>query len=140
MPQKNLFWTGVISNNILGEVVVMGKDSSSLQSIHRSKANQLSLEELLAKQNEVDLIRRGAYAQEPIIRSYRDGQINITVDGMRIFSACTDRMDPSTSYIETSNLGTVECESSCHNGGGYGGGIGLSTYCPTPGGEKQLEY
>ncbi|WP_447641912.1 MULTISPECIES: TonB-dependent receptor plug domain-containing protein [Chitinophagaceae] len=52
----------------------------------------------------VTLISRGNYAQEPVIRSMNDGQILVTVNGMHIFGACTDKMDPSSSYIEPSNL------------------------------------
>ena len=52
----------------------------------------------------VSLVRRGNYAQEPIVRGMGDGQTLLTVNGMHIFGACTDKMDPSTSYIEPSNL------------------------------------
>ena len=42
----------------------------------------------------------------------------ITIDGMRIFGACTDKMDPVTSYVEVSNLSEATISSgqqgSCH--------------------------
>jgi len=34
-------------------------------------------------------------------------RISVTIDGMKIFHACTDRMDPVTSYVETVNLRKV---------------------------------
>jgi iron complex outermembrane receptor protein len=35
----------------------------------------------------------------------------ITIDGMHVFGACTDKMDPVTSYIESNNLATVDITS-----------------------------
>ena len=40
---------------------------------------------------------------------------SITIDGMKIFCACTDKMDPVTSYVEIENL------SQMHIGSGIGG-------------------
>jgi iron complex outermembrane receptor protein len=89
----------------------------------------MSLEEILSAKKDIRLIRRGAYAQEPIVRMYKDGAINLTIDGMRVFSACTDRMDPASSYLEVSNIASVEAEGTAQ-GGGYGGGLGMHTYTP----------
>lgn len=52
----------------------------------------------------VYLVGRGPYAMEPQMDGFSGGQINVTIDGMRMFGACTDRMDPITSYIEPDNL------------------------------------
>ena len=52
----------------------------------------------------------------------------VTIDGMRIFGACTDKMDPVTSYVEVSNLSEATISSgqqgSCH-GNTIGGSIDL---------------
>jgi iron complex outermembrane receptor protein len=53
------------------------------------------------------MIKRGAYAWEPSINSMTTERISVTIDGMKIFHACTDRMDPVTSYVETVNLSRV---------------------------------
>lgn len=63
-----------------------------------------STDEILARAESIALIRRGNYAMEPALRSMTGGQVNLTIDGMKLFSACTDRMDPVTSYIEPNNL------------------------------------
>ncbi len=53
---------------------------------------------------------------------------------MRVYNACTDRMDPSTSYIVANNLSTAEmassCESQCSNNG-LAGSLNLKTKEPT---------
>jgi len=63
-----------------------------------------SIDKINARLEGISLISRGAYAMEPQMDGFSSGQINVTVDGMRMFGACTDRMDPVTSYVETGNL------------------------------------
>ena len=87
-----------------------------------------SIDEYLQKSPQVEMIRRGFYAWEPVINSMTTERTLITIDGMRIFGACTDKMDPITSYIEVSNLSSakVMCgqQGSCH-GNTIGGSIDL---------------
>ncbi len=71
----------------------------------------------------IQMIKRGNYAWEPTIRSLNAGQINVTIDGMHIFGACTDRMDPVSSYIEPNNLKSISLNLS-PDYGNYGGSIG----------------
>jgi len=56
----------------------------------------------------IALIRRGAYGQEPVFRGLSNGQLNVTIDGMKIFGACTDKMDPVTIYVEPINLSSLQ--------------------------------
>jgi iron complex outermembrane receptor protein len=63
-----------------------------------------SVEEYLQKSEKIGMIKRGAYAWEPSINSMTTERLSVTIEGMKIFHACTDRMDPVTSYVETSNL------------------------------------
>lgn len=82
----------------------------------------------------VNLISRGTFAQEVVYRGQADGRIQVKLNGMRVYSACTDRMDPSTSYIVANNLSTAEiasaCESHCANSG-LAGSLNLETKKPT---------
>jgi iron complex outermembrane receptor protein len=66
-----------------------------------------SVEEFLQTSEKIGMIRRGSYAWEPGINNMTAERISVTIDGMKIFHACTDRMDPVTSYIETVNLNKV---------------------------------
>lgn len=87
-----------------------------------------SIDEYLQKSAKVDMIKRGAYAWEPLINGLPTERTLVTIDGMRIFGACTDKMDPITSYIEVSNLMEASIssgqEGSCH-GNTIGGAIDL---------------
>ncbi len=56
----------------------------------------------------IDIQRRSAIANDIILRGQRKDNINIIVDGGKIYGACPNRMDPPTSHIITSNIKKVE--------------------------------
>ncbi len=109
---------------LLNEVVVLRQQGISEASQHEHRASlQMPTDKLLEHIPGVQLVRRGNYAWEPTIRSLNAGQINVTIDGMHIFGACTDRMDPVSSYIEPNNLKSISVNLS-PDYGNYGGSIG----------------
>ena len=71
----------------------------------------VSVDEFLASTDHISFIKRGAYAWEPLLNSMSTERSTITIDGMHIFGACTDKMDPITSYVESNNLATVDVTS-----------------------------
>lgn len=73
----------------------------------------------------ISLIKRGSYALEPTLNGFSGGQLNVTIGGMKMFGACTDKMDPITSYIEPTNLKSITLGHGT-NGGLYGNNIGGS--------------
>lgn len=83
------------------------------------------------------LIKRGEYAMEPQLNGFSGGQLNITISGMKMFGACTDKMDPVTSYIEPVNLKSITIEhgtSGSVYGSNVGGSIDLELQEPERGG------
>jgi iron complex outermembrane receptor protein len=40
--------------------------------------------------------------------AFSAGQVNVVIDGMKFFGACTDKMDPVTIYTEPVNLKSVD--------------------------------
>jgi iron complex outermembrane receptor protein len=88
---------------------------------------EATTEAILARLPEMNLIRRGSYGIEPLIRGYNTGQSNILIDGMRIHGACTDKMDPVTIYIEPQNLQNIQVQTTqgFKNGSAVGGCVNL---------------
>ena len=70
-----------------------------------------NLDEVLDNQNGISLIKRGNYAAEVVNRGMSSERMNTTINGMKIFSACTDKMDPVTSYVATNNLESFDLSS-----------------------------
>jgi len=71
----------------------------------------VSVDEFLASSDNISFIKRGAYAWEPLLNNMSSERSTITIDGMHIFGACTDKMDPITSYVESNNLSEIDIKS-----------------------------
>lgn len=117
-----------LRHNDLDEVLII--DSWEIKDALKSKVDFQPLEVQLKQIQGVNLVSRGSFAQELVYRGQRDGRIQVRVNGMRIYNACTDRMDPSTSYLVSNNLQNAElgssCESSC-TANGLAGNFNLKT-------------
>jgi iron complex outermembrane receptor protein len=85
-------------------IVVEADRNSKIEQPH----HYTTIESALQTEPSVSLIRRGNFALEPILRGMSGGQVAITIDGMKIHSACVDKMDPITAYIEPENLRQLE--------------------------------
>lgn len=111
-------------NILLREIEVAHKQEITTLNQQQQRATlQTPTDKVLERIPGIQMVRRGNYAWEPTLRSLNAGQINVTIDGMHIFGACTDRMDPVSSYIEPNNLNRI----SSHFGPDfdvYGGSIG----------------
>lgn len=96
----------------LNELVICtdGKDRSNEAFNFYRSSKISSTEDIMSRMEGVNLIRRGAFGMEPTLRSYSAGQINMTVNGMRMYGACTDKMDPIYSYIEPGNLSKLQVQ------------------------------
>jgi iron complex outermembrane receptor protein len=71
----------------------------------------VSVDEYLASASNISFIKRGAYAWEPLLNNMSSERSTITIDGMHVFGACTDKMDPITSYVESNNLAAIDIKS-----------------------------
>lgn len=102
---------------------------------------QISTDQLLESIAGVNMIRRGGYAWEPTVRGLNAGQINVTISGMAIFGACTDRMDPASSYIEPNNLQSIAVSYGANNqtyGSTIGGGFNFKLKQPRLDNEQKI--
>ncbi len=86
------------------EIVVEADRTATATQAHHCT----TIESALKAEPCISLIRRGNFALEPTLRGMSGGQIAITIDGMKMHSACVDRMDPITAYVEPENLHQLE--------------------------------
>ena len=112
------------SSSLIDEVVVV---SSVGEGRKRSAKGQVaSIDEHLSELSHVNLVRRGSYAWEPVVNNMATERVSTTIDGMKIFYACTDKMDPVTSYVESSNLQSILLNSGLNGNPQSTGNIGGS--------------
>lgn len=112
----------------LEDVVIIGKTSK--QSPTQNKL--ASIDQYLDDDNRINMIRRGGYAWEPYLNGMNSERSTVTIDGMHIYGACTDKMDPITSYVETTNLDQIGIHGSQEGaefGSGIAGSLNLNRQC-----------
>lgn len=93
-----------VLNEIKVEVAVKKKIETDMKMA-------VSVDEFLASSDQISFIKRGAYAWEPLLNNMSTERSTLTIDGMHVFGACTDKMDPITSYVESNNLSSIDIKS-----------------------------
>ena len=112
------------SPHTIDEVVVVAAAGEGRK--RSAKGQVASIDEHLAELSHVNLVRRGSYAWEPVVNNMQIERVSTTIDGMKIFYACTDKMDPVTSYVESSNLQSILLNSGLNGNPQSTGNIGGS--------------
>ena len=79
-----------------------------------------STDDLLNRSSQITMLKRANFALEPTIRGLSNDRTFITIDGMHLFGACVDKMDPASNYIEIQNLESVEVSTPQNNCGDEG--------------------
>jgi iron complex outermembrane receptor protein len=109
----------------LDEIIVIGRRNLSNYGQEKTLS---SIDDYLEKSNTITMIKRGNYAWEPSLNNMVTDRLSVTIDGMQIYGACTDKMDPVTSYVDVSNLEKVSINSGqegAENANCIGGSIDL---------------
>jgi len=121
----------------LNEIIV---DANPLADISQSEVivDQLkrvtqprSTGELFKEIKGFGIVKRGAYASEPVFRSFKYEQLNVQYDGgMKILNACPNRMDPITTHLipeEVDKIEIVKGPFTVRFGQNFGGVINIVT-------------
>lgn len=82
-------------------VIVLG--TAEKPSEHESHA----MEQRVAGLTGATLVRRGAFAGDIAVRGLDDQRTAVRLNGMAVFKACVDKMDPVFAYVETANLESI---------------------------------
>ncbi|CAA6813217.1 MAG: TonB-dependent receptor, partial [uncultured Sulfurovum sp.] len=82
----------------------------------------------------ISLIRRSGIANDIILRGQKRDNINVTIDGAKIYGACVNRMDPPTSHVVTHAISDVEVQEGpfdVEEFGALSGSVKIKTKKPT---------
>ena len=88
VPHDTVFKEAAIDEVVVSATVGTGKKAVS-------KGRVASIDEHLGRLSKVEMVRRGNYAWEPVVNNMATERVSTTIDGMKIFYACTDKMDPA---------------------------------------------
>ncbi len=117
----------------LDDVVITDSSHRAHLSDPKMQMNMRCTDQLMHCLPGVNMVRRGNFANEPMLRGLTSERYVMSVDGMRIYGACTDKMDPASSYIEPINLRNLDISFGSHGnmmGSSTGGGINFGLKKP----------
>jgi len=91
-------------------------DTEVIKDVHGDDIKSADLGEALFKQSaSVSLVRRSGIANDIIVRGQKKDNINVTIDGVKIYGACPNRMDPPVSHVLTNNIDYIEIDEGPYN-------------------------
>jgi len=116
---KQLTLLSLVASTILASdsmqidtITVKGRSiTTNIKEVSKEEIKSADLAEALSKSvPSISLVRRSGIANDIILRGQKKDNINILIDGAKIYGACPNRMDPPTSHILTNNIKNVEIQ------------------------------
>ena len=84
----------------------------------------------------INSVRKGAIANDVVLRGFQRDNINLLIDGMQIYGACPNRMEPNSFHIdfaEIEKISVLKGPFDVKNPGSLGGLIEIKTMRPEKG-------
>ncbi|PLY00155.1 MAG: ligand-gated channel [Desulfuromonas sp.] len=109
LPSFSVFAADTV---ILDEIVVRGTEQSSFSSnltireVKESAARDLG--EALQNVPGMTYVRKGAIANDVVLRGLKKDNINVLLDGVRLYGGCPSRMDPPSFHFDFAEVESVE--------------------------------
>lgn len=144
-----MFNSASAENLLLDEINVRGlkeapqEESLSIREVRESSARDMG--EALKQIDGISYVRKGAIANDVVLRGFQKDNINVLIDGVRLHGACPSRMDPPSFHYDFSEIEQVKVIKGPYdlsNPGGLGGMIDAQTKKPGKGlgGDVNLSY
>jgi iron complex outermembrane receptor protein len=94
--------------NQFTEITITGAAARQADPLAAARLNSSDTASLLADQPGVSLYHAGGVSSLPVIHGMSDDRVRVRVDGMDLISACANHMNPPLSYIDPSNVASVQ--------------------------------
>lgn len=134
---------------LLDEIVVHGRimaqteESLTVREVRESSARDMG--EALQAVPGLNIVRKGAIANDVVVRGLQGDDINVFLDGVRIHGGCPSRMDPPSFHFDFAEVDTIEVIKGPYdveNPGSLGGTVNAVSRKPDkgPGFSASLTY
>lgn len=90
------------------EILITAPAVKTADPLAVQRVNSSDTASLVADQPGVSLYHAGGVSSLPVIHGMADDRVRVKVDGMDLISACANHMNPPLSYIDPSNVDTVQ--------------------------------
>lgn len=122
--------TAAAETLLLNEITVRGAKESTqaetltVREVRESPARDIG--EALKQVEGIDIIHKGAIANDVVLRGQQKDNINVFLDGVRLHGACPNRMDSPSfhfDFAQIEQINIVKGPYDLTNPGGIGGGV-----------------
>ena len=110
------------------------QEALEVREVRESSARDVG--EALSKVEGLWKIRKGGIANDVVLRGFQQGNINMLVDGVRIYGACPNHMDPPAFHVDFAEIQQVEVTKGAFditNEGSLGGLVNIRLKDPARG-------
>ena len=108
----------------------------TLEASELREASALDIGEALGWKAGLWRLRKGGIANEVVLRGLQSRDLNVLIDGQRVYGACPNHMDPASFHVDFAEVDRVEVGKGpfdVKNQGGLGGTVNVVTRKPEPG-------
>ncbi len=110
-------------------------NSQIIKDVSAKEIKSADLSDVLQKNvPSINLIRRSGIANDILLRGQKRDNINIIIDGTKVYGGCVNRMDPPISHVLSNNIETLEIKEGpfdVENFGTLSGLVDIKTKKPT---------
>jgi iron complex outermembrane receptor protein len=108
----------------------------TLEASELRETSALDLGEALGARAGLFRLRKGGIAGEVVLRGLQSRDLNVLIDGQRVYGACPNHMDPAAFHVDFAEVERVEVGKGpfdVKNQGALGGTVNVVTRKPEPG-------
>ncbi|RPJ86351.1 MAG: TonB-dependent receptor, partial [Acidobacteria bacterium] len=109
-------------------------ETLEIHEVRESSAKDVG--EALMRLDGVWKIRKAGIANDIVVRGFQQDNLNVLIDGARIYGACPNNMDPPAFHVDFSEVEKVEVSKGpfdMRNQGGFGGAVNIINKTPGSG-------
>jgi iron complex outermembrane recepter protein len=109
-------------------------DGVEMREIRESAAKDVG--EALSRLEGVSKVRKAAIANDIVLRGFQGSDVNVLIDGVRIYGACPSGMDPAAFHVDFAEVERIELTRGSFdvtNQGSLGGSVNVIRKRPGPG-------
>ncbi len=116
--------------------VVGAAPRDSLEATEARESSARDVGEALARTLGVAKLRKGGIANDLVLRGFKSQDVNVLIDGQRVYGACPNHMDPPAFHVDFAEVDRIEVGKGpfdVRNQGGLGGVVNIVTRKPERG-------
>jgi iron complex outermembrane recepter protein len=130
--------------SLVATVTVVGSaDRESLEVPRIRESGARDVGEALSSLAGVWKVRKGAIANDVVVRGYQGENVTVLIDGARLYGACPNNMDPAAFHVDFAEVDRIEIGKGpfdIKNQGGLGAAVNIVTKRPPAGAHANAQF